>query len=52
MNMLVDKMFTEKGVFPPELVGRDEGCFNYIMEYLRERNIVYRRTDTAARRFL
>ena len=52
LNMLVDKMFTEKGVFPPELVGRDEGCFNYIMEYLRERNIVYRRTDTAARRLL
>ena len=47
LNILSDKLFTEKGVFPPELVGKDEGCFNYIMEYLRERNVVYKRTDTS-----
>jgi len=47
LNMLVDKLFTEKGVFPPELVGKDEICFNYIMDYLKARNVSYRRTDTS-----
>ena len=44
LNMLADKLFTGKGVFPPELIGRDEGCFNYILNYLRERNVVYKKT--------
>ncbi len=46
VSMLVSKLFTEKGVFPPELIGKDEHCFNYIMDYLKERNVVYKRTDT------
>ena len=47
LNMLADRLFTEKGVFPPELIGKDEGCFNYIMNYLKERNVVYKRTGTS-----
>ena len=45
LNMLVEKLFTEKGVFPPELVGKDETCFNFILNYLEERNIHYRKTE-------
>jgi saccharopine dehydrogenase-like NADP-dependent oxidoreductase len=45
LNMLIEKLFTEKGVFPPELVGKDEGCFNFILNYLSERNIHYRKTE-------
>jgi saccharopine dehydrogenase-like NADP-dependent oxidoreductase len=44
LNMLIEKLFTEKGVFPPELVGKDEACFNFILNYLSERNIHYRKT--------
>ncbi len=44
LNMLIEKLFTEKGVFPPELVGKDEACFNFIINYLKERNIQYRKT--------
>ncbi len=47
LNMLINKLFTEKGVFPPELVGKDETCFNFILDYLKERNIHYRKTETA-----
>ena len=47
LNMLIEKLFTEKGVFPPELVGKDEACFNFILNYLRGRNIHYRRTESA-----
>ena len=26
LNLLADKVFTEKGVFPPELIGSDHAC--------------------------
>ena len=45
LNMLIEKLFTEKGVFPPELVGKDEPCFNFILNYLGERNIHYHKTE-------
>jgi lysine 6-dehydrogenase len=38
-NMILDRVFTEKGVFPPELIGKHEQCFDYILKYLKERNI-------------
>ncbi len=41
-NMFLDGLFSEKGVFPPELVGKYENCFNYILKYLEERNVVYK----------
>ena len=40
-NLLLDGLFNEKGVFPPELVGKHEACFNYFLTYLEERNIHY-----------
>jgi len=40
-NMFLEGLFSEKGVFPPELVGKYEVCFNYVLNYLKERNIHY-----------
>jgi len=40
-NLITNKMFEEKGVFPPELVGKDEGCFNFVMDYLEKRGVKY-----------
>lgn len=40
-NLFLDGLFTEKGVFPPELVGKNEVCFNYFFNYLEERDIHY-----------
>jgi len=40
-NMFLDGLFSEKGVFPPELVGKHDVCFDYILKYLEERNINY-----------
>lgn len=42
-NMFLEGLFSEKGVFPPELVGKHEKCFNYFMDYLKERNIHYKK---------
>lgn len=39
VNLLVKKLFTDKGVFPPEMVGRHEKCFDFVLAYLRERKV-------------
>ena len=40
-NLFLDGLFSEKGVFPPELVGKHKTCFDYFLKYLEERNIHY-----------
>jgi len=44
-EMILNKTFTEKGVFPPELVGNNPECFEHIINYLRERNINLRKME-------
>lgn len=39
VEMILNKVFTENGVFPPELIGKDPACFEFIISYLKERNI-------------
>ncbi len=46
LNMLADNVFTQKGVFPPELIGSDEKCFTYILNYLAARNVIYKKTES------
>ncbi|MEI8203565.1 MAG: saccharopine dehydrogenase C-terminal domain-containing protein [Bacteroidota bacterium] len=43
-NMFLKGLFTEKGVFPPELIGKDETCFNFILNYLEARKVCYKKT--------
>jgi len=40
-NMVLAGLFIEKGVFPPELIGKNENCFSFIFNYLKKRNINY-----------
>jgi saccharopine dehydrogenase-like NADP-dependent oxidoreductase len=44
LRMLVDGLYTEKGVSPPEFMGRVEGCCSYLLQGLAERGIEYRET--------
>jgi saccharopine dehydrogenase-like NADP-dependent oxidoreductase len=39
VNLLAKNLFNEKGVFPPELIGKDKKCFDFIMNYLAERKV-------------
>jgi lysine 6-dehydrogenase len=41
LHLIMDGLFTEKGVFPPELVGDNDDCFRFIMQYLKDRNVKY-----------
>lgn len=38
-NLIINGMFTQKGVFPPELVGKDKTCFDFVMKYLADRKV-------------
>ena len=42
-NLFLEGLFVEKGVFPPELVGKHEKCFDYVIKYLNERGIFYKK---------
>lgn len=39
VHLIAKGLFTEKGVFPPELVGKDRNCFDFVLKYLQDRNI-------------
>lgn len=40
-NLFLNGLFSEKGVFPPEMIGKHKDLFNYILQYLRQRNVNY-----------
>jgi saccharopine dehydrogenase-like NADP-dependent oxidoreductase len=43
VNLIAKNLFREKGVFPPELVGKHKACFDFVMGYLAERGVKWRR---------
>ncbi len=45
VNLVAKGLFKEKGVFPPELVGKDKTCFDFVMQYLADRNVIWKRED-------
>lgn len=45
-NLFLEGMFNDKGVFPPELLGKHKDCFEYFLHYLEERGIHYVKTST------
>jgi len=44
VNLITKELFTEKGVFPPELIGDRKECFDFVLNYLKERNVNWRRS--------
>ena len=43
-NLILNGLFEDHGVFPPVLVGKYSKCFDFIIQYLKERNIHYHKT--------
>ncbi|MGH8278711.1 MAG: saccharopine dehydrogenase C-terminal domain-containing protein [Gammaproteobacteria bacterium] len=41
-NLLLAGKFREPGVYPPEIVGRRGECFDYVLDYLKQRHVNYR----------
>ena len=40
-RMVAEKLYARKGMSPPEYIGKDRSCVDFIMEQLRERGVVY-----------
>lgn len=45
VNLIAKKMFTEKGVFPPELVGKHKEYFDFVLNYLKERKVNWKKQE-------
>ncbi|HJS53956.1 MAG TPA: saccharopine dehydrogenase C-terminal domain-containing protein [Chitinophagaceae bacterium] len=39
VNLIAQNLFKEKGVFPPELVGKHKNCFDFVLDYLKKRKV-------------
>ena len=44
VNLIANSLFNKEGVYPPELVGNDQSCFDYVLKYLKDRNVNWRIT--------
>lgn len=42
VHLLANGMFTQKGICPPEYLGRDEDNFNFIIQHLKDRDVEYK----------
>ncbi len=41
VNAIADGLFSEKGLSPPEIVGRDAACYDYIFQYLARHGVEF-----------
>jgi len=44
-NLILDNLFNENGVYPPELVGKHPSCYQFVIHYLKDRNVIYKKSD-------
>ncbi len=44
VRMVAGGLFARKGISPPELVGREPGCYDFVMAHLAARGIVFAET--------
>ena len=44
-NLIAKNLFAEKGVFPPELVGKNKNCFDFVFDYLKQRNVIWKKKE-------
>jgi saccharopine dehydrogenase-like NADP-dependent oxidoreductase len=40
-HLVLDGKFSRTGISPPEFVGGEKGCFEFVRNYLEERNVKY-----------
>ncbi|MBX3240239.1 MAG: saccharopine dehydrogenase NADP-binding domain-containing protein [Chitinophagaceae bacterium] len=43
VHLLANQLFTEKGLFPPEKIGKHKECFDFVLNYLGERNVNWKK---------
>lgn len=43
VNLIAQQKFIKKGVFPPEYVGNHKDCFEFVLNYLSQRNVNWKK---------
>ena len=43
VHLITRNLFREKGVFPPELIGSNKACFDFVLQYLHERGVIWKK---------
>jgi lysine 6-dehydrogenase len=43
VNLIAKNLFVKKGVFPPELISDNEECFDFVLKYLKQRNVIWKK---------
>jgi len=46
VHLITENIFNEKGVFPPELIGKHKACYQFVINYLKDRNVIYKKEIT------
>lgn len=46
VNLLVNGLYNRIGISPPEFLGEDETVFRYILNYLKERKVIYKISES------
>ncbi|MND04308.1 Saccharopine dehydrogenase [compost metagenome] len=46
-ELILAKKITEPGVMAPEMLGQSQECFDFILDYLRDHRIYYRKKKSA-----
>ncbi len=44
-NLVLSGKFSRKGISPPEYLGEEEENFNFIIDYLKDRGVIYKTTS-------
>jgi len=44
-GLILNNLFNENGVFPPELVGKHKACYDFVLGYLKERGVKYVKSE-------
>jgi len=50
VNAMAEGLYSEPGLSPPELVGRNQACFDFIFDYLAEREVRFEITEESLQR--
>ncbi|MEZ4974906.1 MAG: saccharopine dehydrogenase C-terminal domain-containing protein [Cyclobacteriaceae bacterium] len=45
VHLVIDNKFTRKGINPPEFLGEEASHFEFMVNYLKERDVIYRVTN-------
>ncbi|MDF1546339.1 MAG: saccharopine dehydrogenase C-terminal domain-containing protein [Bacteroidales bacterium] len=43
-NLLLENLYSQKGIIPPEYIGVEASNYQFILDYLKDRNVIYNRS--------